>query len=182
MESPLFTYEVTHKIEQLCRGPIFNSSTYAYGRRTYQALYVFYAQINVSHSWCPETKFLNKMMRLRRNTRGYNLAPSVFHVRQLHYNSTCLTLNLPLSLQCHICGQKSICTQKNSCPQKRQKNLHRSNRCQQLWDSYWVDLPNASNGVLMKHTQIRQFLAIEPGTRIVLQHVWRNKQTWACDR
>ena len=119
MESPLFfPYEVTRKIEQLCCGPIFNSSTYAYDCRTYQALHVFYAQINLSHSWCPKTKFLNKMMRLRRNTRGHNLAPSVFHVSQLNYNPTCLTLNLPLSLQCRICEEKAIFTHKKQPPAK----------------------------------------------------------------
>ena len=115
-----------------------------------------------------ETQFLNKMMRSRRNARGCNLAPIIFHVSQLNYNSTCLTFNLPLSLQCHtICKQKSdIHTQKNSCLQKIQKNLHRSSCCQQSWDSNLVDLPNADNGVLMKHAQIQRFLGIESGNCI----------------
>ena len=49
-------------------------------------------------------------------------------------------------------NKKAIFTQKTAADHKKgRKKLSKSNRCQQLWDSYWVNLPNASNGVLMKH-------------------------------
>ena len=57
--------------------------------------------------------------------------------------------------------------------QKRQKNKvwkakNICNWCKQLWDTYWVDLKNATNGQLLDHRKQRLYLGIE--TDIVIDY------------
>ena len=83
------------------------------------------------------------------------LQPDQFHIGQICYDSTCVTLDLPLDLCCYICfQQKDIFTKKSSQPEKKQKYLHQSNRCQQLWDSSWSAKEKVTNGMLLQHNRV----------------------------
>ena len=104
--------------------------------------------LQVNFSW----KFSHEIFTLSNTTRSAKLKqkrkelhPDQFHVGQICYNSTCVILDLPLSLCCCVCSkQKDIFNKKSSWSDKKQKYLDRTNRCLQLWDSSWATKESVS--------------------------------------
>ena len=45
---------------------------------------------------------------------------------------------------------------------KSERQKSKRNRCQQMWDSYWTNLSNATTGQLMTHRKQRLYLGVEP--------------------
>ena len=105
------------------------------------------------------------------------LHPDQFHVDQICYNSTCVTLDLPLSLCCRVClKQKDILNKKSSRPDKKQKYLDRTNRCLQLWDSSWATKEYITSGNLQQHNRVQNYLGIAPSVEINFKCVYNNNQ------
>jgi len=76
--------------------------------------------------------------------------------------STCITLRLPLSLACEKCKPDIDIlsfTRKKRKSKDRLKN--KRNRCSQYWDSHWVTGGNATEGNVLQHRKVRNYLGIE---------------------
>ena len=77
----------------------------------------------------------------------------------------------------HVCyQQKDIFTKKSSQPEKKQKYLHQSNRCQQLWDSSWSAKEKVTNGMLLQHNRVQNYLGIAPSVQINFKCVYNQNQ------
>ena len=107
-------------------------------------------------------------MPITRKRRGL-FKPNVYHLSDLNYDSTCISLELPYDIACEVCKPKSNFSllKKSSRPsQKRLKYLHYTNRCKQYWDSHWVKPSNVTNGILLNHVQSRRYLGVAPDVAI----------------
>ena len=117
----------------------------------------------------------NRTRSAKSKQKRKELHPDQFHVDRICYDSTCVTLDLPLSLCCHVCSrQKDIFNKKSSQPDKKQKYLHESNRCHQLWDSSWATKDKVTSGILLQHNRVRNYLGIEPSVLINFKCVYDN--------
>ena len=50
--------------------------------------------------------FFRNMTRVRHGAKGQILVLNTYHVDQIKHDSTCITLDLPLSLQSTVCQRK----------------------------------------------------------------------------
>ena len=74
-------------------------------------------------------KITQKMTRQRSN-HGRILTQTAYHIDNIKYDSTCISLGLPSDLMCLKCKSVSdILTKKSSHQEKKNKKLHVSNRC-----------------------------------------------------
>ena len=102
------------------------------------------------------------MNSTRRTARGRCLKNII--QSDINNKSTCLTLNIPHEIACHTC-QPKLCvltTRRVNKKTKSERQKSKRNRCQQMWDSYWTNLSNATTGQLMTHRKQRLYLGVEP--------------------
>ena len=101
-----------------------------------------------------------------RNSRGRSKID--ISVSDINSNSTCSKLNLPFDLACYHCKEKldPLINRRVNKKQKTERQKSQRNKCQQLWDNYWVNLNNVTNGQLMKHRVQRSYLGILPDVDI----------------
>ena len=118
------------------------------------------------------------MLRTTTRTRKRKkLQPNPFHISDIKYDSTCITLDLPLDFCCEVCKRKKdIFTKKSSKPEKKQKYLHSTNQCKQLWDSSWAEKTHVTNGTLVQHNRVRNYLGIEAGVRLDFKCAYNKNQ------
>ena len=103
-----------------------------------------------------------KMNSTRRTARGRCLKNII--QSDINSKSTCLTLNIPHDIACHIC-QPKLCvltTRRVNKKTKSERQKSKRNRCQQMWDSYWTNLSNVTTSQLMIHRKQRLYLGVEP--------------------
>ena len=88
-------------------------------------------------------------MSSTRNIRGRSNID--ISVSDINSNTTCSKLNLPFDLACSHCKDKldPLINRRVNKRQKTGRQKAKRNKCQQLWDSYWVNFKNVTNGQLM---------------------------------
>ena len=126
--------------------------------------------------------FFIKSKMTRSSKKRKKVKPNQFHIIQVKYVSTCITLDLPIELCYDVCHRKKyIFTKKSSKPEKRHKYLHATNRCKQLWDNKWLERNNVTSGLLKYHNRVRNYLGIQPGILILEEKISNKKGGNLCD-
>ena len=120
--------------------------------------------------------FFIKSKMMRSSKKRKKVKPNQFHIIQVKYVSTCITLDLPIELCYDVCHRKKdIFTKKSSKLEKRHKYLHATNRCKQLWDNKWLEQNNVTSGLLKQHNRVRNYLGIQTGILILEEKISNKK-------
>ena len=77
----------------------------------------------------------------------------------IKYNSTCVTLKMPLSLACENCEPELDPHSNTRKKRKRNVDLDERNRCKQYWLSTWNDDSRTTSKV-QRHVTVRKYLGI----------------------
>ena len=107
------------------------------------------------------------------NENAWNVSMSISDIK---YNSTCITLSLPVSLSCCNC-QKDVDVL--SFTRKKRKNSQRHldprRRCLQYWTNKWTQNTLATEGHVLMHNRTRKWLGIE--LDVIIEY-FNNYENW----
>ena len=97
-----------------------------------------------------------------RKLRSTRLSCKSMELSDVRYNSTCITLQIPISLACLTCEPKLCIHTKKGRQQKASERLKAErNRCEQLWLTKWVSNKNSATSKIVRHNQVRAYLGIQ---------------------
>ena len=112
-------------------------------------------------------------MSTRRKSRSTQLNRKPIELSDVRYNSTCITLQIPLSLACLTCEPKLCIHTKKGRQQKALERLKDDrNKCDQLWLTKVATNQRCPTSKLMRHNQIRTYLGIE--SDVILEFTNKN--------
>ena len=98
----------------------------------------------------------------RKRSRPDKVRAVPIHMSDIKHNSTCITLQLPLSLACHNCShQLDILSFKRKKKRANQRQKHERNRCLQYWTNKWTQGTLSSAAHVATHNRTRDYLGIE---------------------
>ena len=105
-------------------------------------------------------------MAISTRSRKQSKRKDISSVKEIPYDATCVSLDLPFSLACSICA-KNIEKNNNLCgrgyTQKTNfRLLHKRNKCEQRWSEKFVSISNITNNQLLIHNRTCNFLNIPP--------------------
>ena len=114
------------------------------------------------------------MKRTKRSIRGKVFTDIA--ISDLSNKSTCINLSIPIDIACHHCKPKlCILTHRRvSKKTKSERQKCKRSQCQQLWDTYWTNLPHVTSGILHSQNLQRRYLGIRPD--IVINNHYKNVQ------
>ena len=99
-----------------------------------------------------------RQRKCRRTKKGIDI-----NLSDIKYDSTCMSLNIPLVMSCDICKPKieAMCgmSKKSSREPKRFRDLSDRWKCQQLWLSRHAE-DKRSKTTVQKHFRVRNYLNI----------------------
>lgn len=98
-------------------------------------------------------------------------------VSDIKYDSTCVTLNLPLCLACDNCKPKlDVLSNKRKIKnKKKERNKSERRRCLQYWLSKWSIGPLATSAHVLTYRLVRKYLQIEPDLLIQFDCAYDNE-------
>ena len=99
----------------------------------------------------------------KKTTRG--AAVKNILLSDIRYSSTCISLDIPLSLADEICKPKMDPLSHTRAPRKNPKELDERNKCKQYWLSTWGEENRTKTKVLL-HTRVRNYLKIAQDVKI----------------
>ena len=118
-------------------------------------------------------KYQVETMLQRRKSWSRYLRRKPIDLSEVCYNSTCITLNLPLSLACLQCEPKMCIHTKAGRQQKALERLKDDrNKCDQLWLTKVATNQRCPTSKLKLHNQIRTYLGIE--SDVILEFTYKN--------
>ena len=95
------------------------------------------------------------------------------------YNSTCITLQIPLDLACGECKKQLNPLENTRKKRKSERQKSERRRCEQYWCSeYGLNMSSTEEHALM-HRQVRQWLRIEQDILIHFENV-HSKNFFQC--
>ena len=113
------------------------------------------------------------------SSRASQIANSI-DLSQVKCNSTCISLNIPSSLECSECANELDPLIRTRKKRKSQRQKCDRRKCRQYWDTKWTQGKDATEGNILKHKKVRAYLQINQDITIDYKCIYKKDEYVMC--